>query len=117
MSFTSWSERQRQMQISRPSTRFWTKRNTGEQSERTPLANSEPPDDRYLNRFVTDADLLDPANAPERDGNVEDVLVYGKPYTAEKETKGWGDLDKALRTAFSAKHAPEVVDAMLDQVQ
>jgi len=71
---------------------------------------------RYLNRFIKDEDLLDPANAPVRDGNIEDVLVYGKPYVAAKETGGWEKLDQCLRTAFKATHAPDVVDAMLDQI-
>jgi len=70
---------------------------------------------RYLNRFVTDDDLLNPANAPVRGGNINDVLVY-EVKNLGNELERWGDLDSALRTGFAAKHSADEVETMLNEI-
>ena len=106
------------MQLTRPSSNYRRKRNTGEMSAESSWLILNPPDHRYLNRFVTDADLLDPANAPVRVSSdpLNDVLVY-EVKNLGNELERWGDVDSALRTGFAAKHSADKVDAMLVEVQ
>jgi myosin heavy subunit len=89
---------------------------------------------RYLNRFVEEADLLNPGGAPIRvspDNDAdwlryevkelyedeEDDIAKGKiPGPATKEVYRWGQLDRALRDAFGATYPAEKVETMMEQI-
>jgi myosin-5 len=88
---------------------------------------------RYLNRFVEESDLLDPANAPVRtsvaigddllyeaaalyEDEAKDIADSKIPGPATKELYRFNQVEGDLRDAFTTKHSPDVAEQMIDQI-